>query len=229
MIQTNFALMYKILKEVWNQYEDTSLTYLGNLTGLIHEVRVEMFAASSLGIWECKEQIPVVVVQIGYWPQDNNGRAQRVREAQAKYTAIDPRAELVKLDDLSRFYHFDAPSFLIGGNRIARAYQAVMQASVSCPQTSAPTYSPTNSPTTLYQFCAQLKQNQCSGDCSWIKDGPNSRCGTTSSNPPPGPTPPTGGPPSGCGDCARFTNNKDCNACDPICSWSGKNKACSIA
>mmetsp|Transcript_27820 Transcript_27820/g.50757 ORF Transcript_27820/g.50757 Transcript_27820/m.50757 type:complete len:546 (+) Transcript_27820:146-1783(+) len=130
-------------QEVWNEYEDTSLTYLGNLTGLIREVRVAMFAASLPGTWQCKEQIPVVVVQIGYWPQ--GGRWQRVREAQADYTASDPKAELVKTDDLSRFYHFDAPSFLIGGNRIARAYQAAMQASVSCPQTSALISSPKNS------------------------------------------------------------------------------------
>ena len=53
-------------KESWTD-EDTSLTYLGNLTGLIREVRSEMFDASEAGTWQCAEQIPVVVVQIGYW------------------------------------------------------------------------------------------------------------------------------------------------------------------
>lgn len=54
------------LKESWTD-EDTSLTYLGNLTGLIREVRSEMFDASEAGTWQCVEEIPVVVVQIGYW------------------------------------------------------------------------------------------------------------------------------------------------------------------
>ena len=53
-------------KESWTD-EDTSLTYLGNLTGLIREVRSEMFDASEAGTWQCAEAIPVVIVQIGYW------------------------------------------------------------------------------------------------------------------------------------------------------------------
>lgn len=53
-------------KESWTD-EDTSLTYLGNLTGLIREVRSEMFDASEAGTWQCAEHIPVVIVQIGYW------------------------------------------------------------------------------------------------------------------------------------------------------------------
>ena len=71
-----------ILKETWTE-EDTSLTYLGNLTGLIHQVRVEMFNASEAGAWQCKEEIPVVVVQIGFWPQKT--RADNVQEVQALY------------------------------------------------------------------------------------------------------------------------------------------------
>ena len=55
------------------------MTYLGNLTGLIKQVRVEMFRTSKAGTWECEEEIPVVVVQIDHWPQTD--RAQRVREA----------------------------------------------------------------------------------------------------------------------------------------------------
>jgi len=54
------------LIEAWTE-EDTSLTYLGNLTGLIKEVRKEMLDASEPGTWQCAEEIPVVVVQIGYW------------------------------------------------------------------------------------------------------------------------------------------------------------------
>ena len=59
---SNRLILYcEIHKEAWPT-EDTSLTYLGNLTGLIHQVRVEMFNASEAGAWQCKEEIPVVVV-----------------------------------------------------------------------------------------------------------------------------------------------------------------------
>jgi len=54
------------ITEAWTE-EDTSLTYLSNLTGLIKEVRKEMLAASEPDTWQCAEEIPVVVVQIGYW------------------------------------------------------------------------------------------------------------------------------------------------------------------
>ena len=40
---------------------------MGNLTGLIKEVRAEMLDASDAEIWQCAEEIPVVVVQVGYW------------------------------------------------------------------------------------------------------------------------------------------------------------------
>jgi hypothetical protein len=90
-----------------------------------------MFSASSPGVWQCKEEIPVVIVQLGDWP--GGSRGYRVQHAQTQFCASDPRAELVKMDDLSRFYHFDVPSFLIGGNRIAQAYQLANQANITCP------------------------------------------------------------------------------------------------
>ena len=88
-------------------------------------------------------------------------RAQRVRDAQAKYCEEDPRAEMVISNDLGRYYHYDATSMLIIGNRIAHAYQKALDADVTCPvptispvptvstsptaypTTSTPTYSPT--------------------------------------------------------------------------------------
>lgn len=37
------------------------------------------------------------------------------------------------MGDLSRNFHFDAPSFLIGGHRIAMAYQKALEGEVVCP------------------------------------------------------------------------------------------------
>ena len=85
-------------------------------------------------MWQCKEEIPVpvVIVQVGFWPP-NNDAGQRVRDAQAKLCNEDPRAVLVKTDDLSRFYHYDAVSFLITGRRIAYAYKEALESVGVCP------------------------------------------------------------------------------------------------
>lgn len=123
--------MYTFDQESWTKPEDTSLTYIGNLTELVDGVRSEMFDASKEGYWQCKEEIPVIIVQLGHWPEQD--RSDRVRAAQASFVSADPKAELVKMNDLSRFYHFDAVSFLISGRRIAYAYQAASQASFTCP------------------------------------------------------------------------------------------------
>ena len=136
--------------------EDRSLSYLGNLTGLVDEVRQLMFQNSNTA-WQCKEEIPVVIVQVGYWPGGGGGNsapaATRTRDAQAKFCSDDPRAVLVTTDDLARYYHYDAASFLISGNRIANAYQEALGGVVTCPDrvplsTSPSSHVPTQSPTT---------------------------------------------------------------------------------
>ena len=48
--------------------------------------------------------------------------------------------------DLARFYHFDATSFLVGGNRIAVAYQKALQSNFTCPEPTATTTSTTQPP-----------------------------------------------------------------------------------
>lgn len=134
-----------------------------------------MFDASEAGTWQCKEQIPVVVVQLGYWPQ--NDRAENVREAEYQYCEQDPRAELVVIDDLSRNYHVDAPSFLIGGYRIAQAYQVAAQANITCPSstpstppTSPHTSDPLSAPSsTSSKFWMDWNSLRCVKDC---KRGP---------------------------------------------------------
>ncbi|KAL7494825.1 hypothetical protein ACHAWT_006558 [Skeletonema menzelii] len=77
--------------------DDRSRTYYGNLTGLVNEVRELMFQNSIT--WQCKEEIPVVVVQVGYWPRPQQNAAarraaQRTRDAQARFCDEDPRAVL---------------------------------------------------------------------------------------------------------------------------------------
>ena len=112
--------------------EDQSLTYLGDLITFVKAVRGEMYSASP-GFWSCPEAIPVVIVQLGAWPPNN--RAERVREAQAQFCESDERSGLVTIGDLSPYFHFDPLSFLISGNRIAKAYDILRssQSEYVCP------------------------------------------------------------------------------------------------
>jgi hypothetical protein len=108
-------------EEMWG---DTSETYLGNFTALVDETRLEMFNAAP-GAFVSAEDIPVIVVQVGYWPGSREGgrRAQNVRAAQSDFCEQDQMAELVVSNDLGRHYHYDAPSILVMGRRIAEAYK----------------------------------------------------------------------------------------------------------
>ena len=152
-------------QEVWSEKqlgEDRSLTYLGNMTDLFSQLRQEMYDASEVGTWQCKEEIPVVIVQVGYWP--GGEAAQRVRDAQAEYCFNDPKAELVMSNDLSRHFHYDVASFLIIGNRIAHAYQAALKGEVACPQAAATTQSPTFQPTAVAKSLSPSPPNDKGGD-----------------------------------------------------------------
>ncbi|KAL7533881.1 hypothetical protein ACHAWF_004652 [Thalassiosira exigua] len=127
----------------FGEEDDTTATYLGNLTALVAGVRSEMMEASETDAWRCPEQIPVVVVQIGAWPGREGGK--RVKAAQKQFARNDPRAALVRTEDLSPFYHFDAASFLVMGRRIARAYEEVARTSREvCPGDLAAVASPTS-------------------------------------------------------------------------------------
>jgi len=53
------------LTENWVD-EEFSLNYKGNLTRLVDQIRTEMYLATP-GDWNCKLEIPVVVVQVGAW------------------------------------------------------------------------------------------------------------------------------------------------------------------
>ena len=115
---------------------DPYSTYLGNLTYLIARVRAEMFNSSESGTWRCSEEIPVVVTKVGYWPNGHN--AHRIRMAQQTFCDSDLMAACVSMNDTSRFYHYDATSFLIGGHRIAKAYLGLKKKQLNfiCPQSS---------------------------------------------------------------------------------------------
>lgn len=123
---------------IWHQGEndafvdDSSTYYLGNLTTFVNAVRLEMYDSSEVSTWQCKEEIPTIIIQLGHWPTGEDG--DRIRDAQATFCDEDiGRSILVTTNDLSHNYHFDAASFLVIGYRIALAYEEVMKRNITCP------------------------------------------------------------------------------------------------
>ena len=123
---------------IWHQGEndafvdDSSMYYLGNLTTFVNAVRNEMYDSSEVSTWQCKEEIPTIIIQLGHWPTGEDG--DRIRDAQATFCNEDiGRSILVTTNDLSHNYHYDAASFLVIGYRIALAYEEVMKRNVTCP------------------------------------------------------------------------------------------------
>lgn len=130
-------------QEEWTETDDTSLTYRGNLTTWIQHVRERMCATNPT----CHDKglhIPVIIVQVGFWPSGT--RMDHVRSAQASVAASDPYAGLVTTLDLGRHYHYDALSFLVMGDRIAQEMVRLWQGTTT---SKSATRSPTKNSTAL--------------------------------------------------------------------------------
>lgn len=123
--------------------------YLERLTTLVADVREEIFlahrirwgeAGSPTAKFESASDIPVVIVELGPWI-GNGVSAKRgegvgdVIRAQREYVAnVDPNSVLVTSgthDDpnrrLSPFYHFDAPSYLVIGDNLAKGFEQLLK------------------------------------------------------------------------------------------------------
>lgn len=201
--------------------EDTSITYLGNLTDLVERVRTDMFTETP-GTWNCKEEIPAVIVQIGYWTQYTRSRI--VRDAQFNFTQNDARAKMVVMNDTSRFFHFDAASFVIGGYRIAKALEDALQEPVTCPPP------PTPSPTSSCSGDSCRKNSDCCSLHTCTGSGNQKTCVLPVLGPPvsPAPTPiqaPTPPPLSPVG-CDLGQHGDTCDGDAQCCANKCKNSQC---
>jgi len=117
---------------VWFQGEndtfdvDASNHYLGNLTQFVSDVRAEIFMYDDMDKFASVDNIPVVIVELGMWRYGT-----KVIDAQREYVKGDKNAILVSSgssenvnERLSAYYHFDAASLLIIGDRIAKSLAA---------------------------------------------------------------------------------------------------------
>ncbi|WDE08685.1 hypothetical protein SG34_032765 [Thalassomonas viridans] len=103
---------YEIAGFIWFQgYNDTRSTaglYENHLRNLISSVRADLDLAD----------LPVVITQIN----DNRGKGgDIVMAAQAKVAQQDPLARLVYTADQRPYYHYGSDSYIVIGERIARA------------------------------------------------------------------------------------------------------------
>jgi len=122
--------------------------YYHSLKDLVKKVRGEIFKAhrvrwgkegSPTAKWEKRSDVPVVIFELGPWI--GNGVTEKREEApgsvilaQRQFVEDDENAILVNTgtDDnenkrLSKFYHFDAPSQLIIGHRMADKFQELLE------------------------------------------------------------------------------------------------------
>ncbi len=122
--------------------------YLESLKNLVDNVRREIFDAhrarwgeegSPTAQFESHEDVPVVIFELGSWIGNGvtvareGGAPGGVILAQRQFVEEDPNSILVNTgtnDDefkrLSSFYHFDAPSQLIIGHRLAESFKELL-------------------------------------------------------------------------------------------------------
>lgn len=148
-IQTIDAKEAKWRGIVWSQGEnelfkyggDSSYElYLGNLTNFIADVRQELYTANldqsvnsddDGAAFATPSDIPVVIVGAGCWIQGLRGRdfamnGTELLRAQNDFVNRDANAAFVDTGDLSCHYHFDFPSQLLIGYRVALAFKSLL-------------------------------------------------------------------------------------------------------
>ncbi len=122
--------------------------YFESLKNLVNDVRGELFKAhrarwgeegSPTARFKSHKHIPVVIFELGPWIGNKIAERQcgespgSVILAQRQFVAQDPNSILVntgtnedKFKRLSGFYHFDAPSQLIIGHRLAKSFKELL-------------------------------------------------------------------------------------------------------
>lgn len=134
-----------------NDHFPTSISqeeYFQSLKELVRKVRGEIFKAhrarwgkegSPTAKWEKRSDVPVVIFELGPWI--GNGVTEKRKEApgsvilaQRQFVENDDNAILVNTGThdnpqkrLSGFYHFDAPSQLIIGQRLADSFKDLLE------------------------------------------------------------------------------------------------------
>jgi len=108
-------------------------------------VREEIYNTTSRG-FKGPEDVPVVIVELGAWIQ---GIDMAVIEAQRTFVERTPKTALVKTgssdvesEKMTSFYHFDAASMLIIGDRIATAVASLLDPDDTLSPTEEPVPSP---------------------------------------------------------------------------------------
>jgi len=141
--------------------------YFESLQKLVNDVRGEIFKAhrarwgkegSPTARFDSSKDIPVVILELGPWI--GNKVANEFGEspgsvilAQRQFVAQDPNSILVntgtknnKFKRLSAFYHFDAPSHLIIGHRLAKSFEKLLD-TIEKRNTAVESYDPMSNST----------------------------------------------------------------------------------
>lgn len=138
---------------VWYQGENdvfeetTTENYVESFLELVDMVTTRMYQHGVTATeFPSPNEIPVLVVQLGYWPGPRGFEVEREQIDLAHEQVVEsmieagrPAVLVGSVSQYSRFYHLDAPTLLILGDVLAQEYLALAE-----PVTSSPTDIPTH-------------------------------------------------------------------------------------
>jgi hypothetical protein len=145
---------------VWFQGENDAFdeidakNYLTNLTQFINDLRREIHTANNATTNSSYRDIPVTIVELGFWVAERTPFGPTLIQAQRDFVANDGNAIIVKTSDLARFSHYDEASPLIVGSRIVKAFLPLLQRAAGI-TTQAPSMKPSAAPTAAPQVTPQ--------------------------------------------------------------------------
>eukprot|EP00542_Grammatophora_oceanica_P021629 CAMPEP_0194049576 /NCGR_PEP_ID=MMETSP0009_2-20130614/30764_1 /TAXON_ID=210454 /ORGANISM="Grammatophora oceanica, Strain CCMP 410" /LENGTH=547 /DNA_ID=CAMNT_0038695771 /DNA_START=169 /DNA_END=1812 /DNA_ORIENTATION=- len=141
---------------------DAKLYGLG-LKKFIETAREELFEGGADPFYASASEIPVVIVQLGCWPETLTSKhGQYIMRRQKQFVKQDENSALVETKDLSCFYHFDTASHIIIGERVAMAMDGLLKQHIQRPSGGS-----SNTLMTASFGCSSIKNDLCytNDDC----------------------------------------------------------------
>jgi hypothetical protein len=119
--------------------ETNANNYYTDLQDFVRTVRTELHTITPL--YATADEIPVIIVKLGFWAS-RLAYGSKVIDAQIRYASETDHTYTIETVDLGRFYHYDAASHIIIGDRLAQTVASIWNTGT----TTAPIPSPTSHP-----------------------------------------------------------------------------------
>lgn len=110
--------------------ESNAKTYYDDLKDFIREVRMQLHTATPL--YATPDEIPVIIVKLGYFAS-RRPFGSTVIESQIRYASETNHTYTIETVDLGKYYHYDAASLLIMGDRLAHQLATIIKTPTPTP------------------------------------------------------------------------------------------------